>query len=728
MAVSRPTRPAGPTSTRLVRIGVVTAMGVVAAVIAGGIFDQLLPILVVPPLAAGAVVVATRTAPPTWRAVSLALVTVATAILVAIAEGGEAIDGLAAFVDGPSRLLTTEWPSPLDATIVGFVGALLAVTTGLAALFAGTSRWRFAPLVPIAVCTVAVIALGAPREPSWWTLALLGAGALVLGVLPGDEALRPRVTTLLGDRTLGVTVSAVLVVAVGASAVVASTDRADPRQVEDADLTATVLDPLEATVALRRADPVFELYRITDRSPLVGRALPVRWRIAALDTYDGQRWVPQVTLRPIGTQLGTTPVLEPGDLPPITYEVVYRTDDLDLVPFPGRPLAVDAPVETDLERVAVRLADRPEPGTAVTATALVAPVLADVIAEDDALVERRTIDETAQTFTDRARDLAGEGATIEQLRAIESTMRDEWVLDPDAPGGGQQLALLQRFVDETRRGTREQFVTAFVLLARALGVDARIATGFVVPPDDLSSPLVLRSSHAASWPEVRLADGAAGPGDRWLAFDPVPVRQEIVEDDPPRPPDVQSPAAAQPPIQPPTDEADDDQERTTDVVEGRGRWAIVAAWAVRVAAVTSIGAIPLLVFVGTVLALKWRRRRRRLRLADPVRRVRGAWANATDSLVDAGLTVQPAWTDGRIAAAGSPLAPRALHELRRLAAMSTAVTFGPRDEAWRMADDAAMTSRSIDVALRAERTRWQRIRWRLSLRSLRRRSRSPVVV
>ena len=40
---------------------------------------------------------------------------------------------------------------------------------------------------------------------------------------------------------------------------------------------------------------------ITDRSTLIGPSLPARWRLQALDVYDGQRWTPAITVRPIGT-------------------------------------------------------------------------------------------------------------------------------------------------------------------------------------------------------------------------------------------------------------------------------------------------------------------------------------------------------------------------------------------------------------------------------------------
>lgn len=742
-------RGASAITTGPVRVVVVTSMALVIAVIAGGIFDRVLPALGVPPLALGAVTLATRGWRRSWRAAAIVLATAASAVTVALLADGGPRDVVRAVVHGPRRLLTTEWPSPVEASIVAAIGILIALATAAAAVLADVPRWRFAPLVPLAVAAVVVIALGAPEPPPWWTIALLGLGVLAIGAFPAGESLAARSTTLLGDRTTVVTLAGIAAVAIALSTGVATsivstgtspgatTERADPRRVEPAEATSSVLDPIEATVALRRATPPIELFEITDRSALAGRALPARWRLAAFDQYDGQRWVPQVTLRPIGERLGTAPPLEPGDLPPITYQVVYRSDDVDLVPFPGRPLSVDAPVETDLRRVAVRLADPPGPGTTVTATSMAPPPVDTAEALEGRLFGRRPVDEIAQTFAERARELAGEGDLLQQLRSIESTMRTEWILDSDAAGGGQQLALLERFVRDTRRGTREQFVTTFVLFARALGVDARVATGFVIPPESLTSPLVIESVHAAAWPEVRLrgddesdetsnatADVAA---DGWLAFDPVPVRRDTIDEEEPTPPDAQSPAAAQPPIEPPAEEPDDDEERTTEATTDEGGWGTVVTWLVRVGVGASIGLLPVLLAIGAILGAKWWRRRQRLRHPDPARRVRGAWANVADALVDAGLAIGPAWTDDRIARRGAPLAPSVPHELRRLAAMATAMTFGVSVDARQLVDDATATSKSIDAALRAERTRWQRIRWRLSLRSLRRRSRSPVI-
>jgi len=164
----------------------------------------------------------------------------------------------------------------------------------------------------------------------------------------------------------------------------------------------------------------------------------------------------------------------------------------------------------------------------------------------------------------------------------------------------------------------------------------------------------------------------------------------------------------------------------------QGDWRSVRTWLVRIGTATGIGVLPLVALVISILALKWRRLRRRMRVDDPVAFVRGVWANTTDALVDAGLTIAPAWTDDRIAEHAAPLAPNAPHEMRRLASMSSTVTFGAtsvraRAETGRLVDEAILTSAAVLDAIRAPLSRWQRVRWRLSVRSLRRSTRSPVV-
>ena len=700
-----------------VRLSLTAVLGLLLAVVAGDAFDETQWPLFVPVLVVAVMAVPVVRRPSTIR-VPVAVLSVATGVVAAtLLVGGSLGDAANAVVDGPRQLLTTEWPSPALASVVGAVALLVGVTTAIAVDLAGRDRWHLAPLAAIAIGWVAALAIGAPVRPPVWVLAVGGVAAMLLALTRHDTQSRRSSGVVTTDRTLVVSVVAIAVVAVGTASAVAWADRADPRQTVDAEINAAVIDPIEAMVALRRADPVFGLFEITDRSRVVGQSIPTRWRIAALDTYDGQRWVPRLTLRPIGGRLGL-PSPSSADRPPaVDYELEYLSDDIDLLPFPGSPLFASIDVETDLDRVVVRALDPPEVGDRVVMASEVSPTSRSSLSEQ---VTRRQVDDLADNFAEEARRLAGAGTLVEQFRSIEATMRDDWELDPSAPGGGQQLALIERFIVETNRGTREQFVTAYVLMVRSLGYDARIATGFVVPPESVGSPLRVLSEMASVWPEVRFDDVG------WVAFDPVPQLEASDDDQQPQPPEAQTPAAAQPPIAPPTDGVDEVDDEVVGVDTGTDRWTGVRHWLVRGVTFASFSVVPVVLAISAIVGVKLTRRRRRRLDPDPASRIRGVWANATDSLVDAGLTIAPSWTDDTIASSATSMAPSVPHEMRRLAAMSTQMTFGSTGRAAALADDAVTTSRAVDRAILAERTRWQRLRWWLSLRSLRRSTRSPV--
>ncbi len=702
------------------RIALVVGLSALLSYGAGGTFDAVQWPLFAPALVIGGSALLVVRQRLIIRVVVAAVAIMSCGVVTVLLAGGSLGDTLDVVVRGPRQLITTEWPSPAVATVVGVVALLIAIVTAIAADLAGRAHLHLAPLAPIAVGWAAVLAIGAPVRPATWLVVAVGALSLLMALVRHRGENQQSLTQfVLADRTVAVTIVGVLVAAAGTASAVAWADRADPRRTEPAEVNAPVIDPIEETIALREAEPTFSVFEITDRSRLVGQSLPARWRLAALDSYDGQRWVPRLTLRPIGGRLGIAGPVQLDRPPPVRFQLEFMTDDLDLLPFPGRPLSASIDVETDLDRVVVRARERPEPGTIVMVESEVALTSRSTLGVG---VARRQVDELTATFEELARRLAGDGGEIEQLRQIETTMRDEWQLDPDAPGGGQQLALIERFLTDTRRGTAEQFVTGFVLLSRSLGVNVRVATGFIVPPESMGTPLVIESDMAAVWPEVQMAD------ETWVAFDPVPDVEAADDIATEPPPDAQTPAAAQPPIAPPIETVDDVDDEEVDVEASSSRWAGFRAALARAGVVVGVGVLPVVLVVGGVLGLKFARRRRRRRLANPALRIRGAWANATDSLVDAGLAISASWTDDTIAERAATLAPSVPHEMRRLASMSTQMTFGSTGRAAALVDDAMITSSAVDDAIRSEMTRRQRIRWRLSLRSLRKRTKSPVDV
>jgi hypothetical protein len=587
----------------------------------------------------------------------------------------------------------------------------------LSAELATRRRFHLLPLLPMIVTYVGVVALSAPLGTQWWWLALLAAVSTLFALLRNDGTLHDRVVLLRGERRLVVLLTIAAGIAVLVTIPVSMTARADPRRDEAAAQTLPLIDPIQATIALRNIEPPIDLHIVTPRGE---DALPVRWRTAALQDFDGRRWSPGLTLRPIGTTLG------PVTGPVIRADVSFLDESLSLVPLPGAPVSVDAPVETDADRTVVRLAEPPAPGTEIGVVANRAPTTGDAI---EIGIQPRLIDESTTSFGELVRGLVGDGSLIDQLTQLETTMRNDFVLDNDVQGGGLQQALIDRFVRDTQRGTSEQFVTAFVLLARSLGIEARVATGFVADAatgdpkatNAPEGPLTLQSADADTWPEVQLTDG------RWLAFDPVPDDEATGGEPPPPVPDAQTPAAPQPPIAPPPDPAQDSTERddaTND--DSATGLSTLATWTIRGGVTAAVLLLPVLMGGLVILGAKRRRRTRRLTAAVPADRIRGAWASATDALVDAGLHIDSSATDAQIAHDGVPLVADARRDLHRLAVLSSAATYGTPEHPDLLAEDATKCLGAVEASMKALRTPWQRLRWRLSLRSLRPDTRSPV--
>jgi transglutaminase-like putative cysteine protease len=88
-------------------------------------------------------------------------------------------------------------------------------------------------------------------------------------------------------------------------------------------------------------------------------------------------------------------------------------------------------------------------------------------------------------------------------------------LDPFAPAEGKDA--VEHFLDK-RAGYCTHFASALVLMCRAAGVPARVATGFQLhdPLDDGS--FLIRSSDAHAWAEVWF-----GPEHGWRAYDATPA-------------------------------------------------------------------------------------------------------------------------------------------------------------------------------------------------------------
>jgi transglutaminase-like putative cysteine protease len=134
------------------------------------------------------------------------------------------------------------------------------------------------------------------------------------------------------------------------------------------------------------------------------------------------------------------------------------------------------------------------------------------------------------TIPDRSRALierwsaevtAGADNPLDKAIAIQNHLRDTsrytYTLDLGEPlrdEAGRLLEPIENFY-RTRRGYCVQFATAMIMMARAQGIPARMAIGFL-PGNRSGDEYVVKASDAHAWPELYFQ------GYGWLRFEPTP--------------------------------------------------------------------------------------------------------------------------------------------------------------------------------------------------------------
>ena len=116
---------------------------------------------------------------------------------------------------------------------------------------------------------------------------------------------------------------------------------------------------------------------------------------------------------------------------------------------------------------------------------------------------------------------ADQPTTYDQAIALQSYFRDiaAFRYDPDVPPAQTEDAVWD-FLNQ-RTGFCVQFATAMTIMARTLGIPARLAVGFLPgrPNTAVSGQFVVSGRQAHAWPELYFADAG------WVRFEPTPAAQ-----------------------------------------------------------------------------------------------------------------------------------------------------------------------------------------------------------
>jgi transglutaminase-like putative cysteine protease len=635
-------------------------------------------------------------------ALQLALTVALPAAAVVVSGGriGEA-DG-DVYWRGWALLTSTDWPSPGRPELFGAMAFPIAIAAAFTAELTAVVRWRGVALLPATVLGLFTAGLSAPAgpPPGLGLGAWLAAAAVVLALASSGNGARSAGEELATEAR---GVAAVGALCLGAASLVglgALQARADPRRNEPATVETDALNPISRTMAERLTDPPIEVFRFEG-------AVGSRFRTQILDRFDGVVWSTTSSVRPVSRERLT----DPGDGELLAQTLFPLNRAFDWVPVSGRPVGIGRDVSSTADR-AVLLPDEPVlVGESVSLTFVAGPERAEVPL--GARSAGAPEDDQPAWLESLAGQLAGEGRLTERLARLEQALRDDYTVNPVA-AKGVNLGLLKTALIDDRNGTPEQFAVSFALMARSLGATSRLALGYSLPP----TGDVVTTRTAVVWPEVWF-DGIG-----WVSYDPVPIDESEESTGTRTVPTGGGGEILPTPAVPPRQEGADLPDDPPGPATSTSSWLRT----VLVIGTPVSGAIlVMLLVIAGVLAAKRRRRASRLGAATPGERILGAWAEATDRLVELGVRLRSFQTNGEIVAAGARrIGQRSRRPLSELATVANQAAHSGAGSDELSAALAVRLLGQVEQTIGEQTSRRRRWRARLSVRPFRRSTRSPV--
>ncbi len=638
--------------------------------------------------------------------------------------------------------LDPELGAAADVLVAPFALGLLAAASATAiATRAERRAGAWAALIPVGVLGIAVL-LGTVTTVAPGPVGVALAVLLLPWVAWHRGTLAPR-------RAIALAVVVVCVVGagvVGGPVLVGDHDRTVVR-----DDLVPPFDPREHPSPLSQFRAFIKDYRDTDLLTVRGLPEGARVRLATMDAFDGVVWNVAGSEQAEGSgsfrRVGQT--IEPTVTGPHAH-VEFEAHGLPLLWLPTVGYAEQFRFSgADAVGLASELRYNDATGTAVlvdgipdgarwSVDAVVPPQPEDADLEHAAAAQVRLPEpvgapDASMTYGSAAASSASSPALMAQ--SLEASLAERGYFshgvadDEEASLSGHGADRITTLLTgDLMVGDGEQYASAMALMARQLGLPARVVLGFV--PDeseDGADEIVVTGDDIQAWVEVDFA------GYGWVAYDPTPDESRTPRPDEQPQPTAQEPSVRQPPLplQDPVDPPDRDTEQP-QTRDGSDDEAAARDWTpVVVAAVaTGVPLLLLLVPLVVVAVLRHRRRRRRRTAPDPIVRVVGGWQEVLDEARDlrrsaprtatrretavhlAGAFPRP--TSGRATAA-----PAVGGTVAGLAASADAVVFGPDEPPTTQVDLYWQQVEAARRAMRAAVPRRHRLRYRYSTASLR---------
>ncbi|WP_044440999.1 transglutaminaseTgpA domain-containing protein [Agreia bicolorata] len=260
-------------------------------------------------------------------------------------------------------------------------------------------------------------------------------------------------------------------------------------------------------------------------------------------------------------------------------------------------------------------------------------------------------------------------------------------------------------------GDDEQYAVAMALMARSAGMPARVVMGFY--PDKYagaSAEQQITGDQLHAWVEVAFDDAG------WVAFDPTPPKDQVPQEEAPKPKSDPKAQVLQPPP-PPQEPADLPPDlRTDDTDQDDDQAANPILVTVLIASGSLLALIIVLMTPVVVIgALKARRRKARQTADRPADRLSGGWDEIVDRADDLGTAVGRGVTrraDAAVIAEAWPDLP-----VGAVAVRADHGVFGPGEPSPEEVDAFWSEVNDIVRGMHDSRGWWKRLRARVSLRS-----------
>jgi transglutaminase-like putative cysteine protease len=425
------------------------------------------------------------------------------------------------------RSVVDQFPTavaPVPSTGPWAIGAaaLLAICAAMADTFAFRAHARAETIGPAAVVFIFTAALGTEHyrvavAVTWVAVALVVVAALQFRTASDD-------TAWMGGRRLKMVAAMPTILAAAAIAATAAgtvgprLPGADAEPLYDSrgsgGSVTEILSPLVDIGSNLRDRGSRELFVVESDDGAH------YWRLTGLNTFDGRSWeLGDEQLQQLGDRSGESsyPVTVSrqtvtiaalgGNLVPAAFrpvwvspdDVVWAPESQSLV-LPDSELKADDQIAIDTEVVRPDGALLRELGNS----------------QIDAALLQLPADVPAIVGTTAAEVASGTTTAYDAAIALQNWFRAEFAYDDTVDFSNDTEAMVAFL--EARRGFCQQFAGTFAVMARSLGLPARVAVGFT--PGDLGDDgkyhVSGRNAHA--WPEVWFDDVG------WVAFEPTPGR------------------------------------------------------------------------------------------------------------------------------------------------------------------------------------------------------------